>query len=609
MCGILAYFNPEGISKKEIVESIASLQSIKHRGPDGEGVLLLNTKSGESTRLRTNDIPEGAQWDVEFDNLDGEFNLFFGHRRLSIFDTSIKGHQPMTDTHSGNVIIYNGEVYNFKEIRDELISNGHAFSSDSDTEVILTAYRVWGENCFSRFNGMWSMILWLADEKKLLVCNDRFGVKPMYFLNANKKLFFVSEIKQFLAYSSFSRTLNEESIRLYLKDGLLDTSTETFYQDVKRFSSGHYAKIDLQVMEGLEQIAFYKLPKQLAIDKNNNYVEEVRGLLESAVELRTRADVNWGVSVSGGLDSSLIYSNVKNLVREGSNLNTFSAIFPGSEGDESEHIFNLLKFNNQNGNTVNPLDEFEVSDLVQHIYHQDFPIISTSFYAEWCVSRLVRKSGIKVVLNGQGADEVFAGYHMHFYLYLKTLILKGKLVEFLGQVKAFAGLKNIPKERIFRIVFGDLKLWLKFKLLTGQKDMTISRLSVDNLYQGLKNDIYHYQLPTNLRSDDRDGMAFGVESRHPFMDYRLIDFGMKLPNRYKINEGWQKWILREIGTNLPDNIRYRKDKMGYTSPQNEILNKSKTYLDEARNSVKEYESISTSKDRLAFFGIWKKKFS
>ena len=609
MCGILAYFNPEGISKKELFESIDSLNSIRHRGPDGEGVMLLNTKTGNCVRLRTDKLPADAPCDVDFDNIDGEFNLFLGHRRLSIFDTSAKGHQPMTDAISGNIIIYNGEVYNFKEIRNELSQAGYIFSSNSDTEVILAAYRFWGKSCFSRFNGMWSIILWLANEKQLLVCNDRFGVKPIYFLQSSNRLLFVSEIKQFLDYSFFSRSFNDENIRLYLEEGLLDTTIETFYKEVKRFSPGHYTKVNPQEFKELEQIGYYKLPEQIDKESNRDYSAELRNLLESAVELRTRADVKWGVSVSGGLDSSLIYSNVKSMTQKDADLKTFSAIFPGFEGDESEHIFNLLKFNNQVGNTINPLEEFEVSDLVKHIYHQDFPIISTSFYTEWCVSRLVRESGVKVVLNGQGADEVYAGYHLHFYLYLKTLILKGKLLEFLGQVNYFAELKKIPKEKIFKIVFGDLKLWLKFKLMVKKPSLTISRLAVDDLYRGLSNDIYHFQLPTNLRSDDRDGMAFGVESRHPFMDYRVIDFGMKLPNQFKIYQGWQKWILRDIGRGLPDNIRFRKDKMGYTSPQNEILKKSNVYLEEARKSVKEYTPISNNKDRLAFFGIWKKQFS
>ena len=600
MCGVLGYVSRNSISQTKFLELIAATNKVSHRGPDGGGFSLINSKNGDTLTkffYNGNDL-SASGIDVDARN----FDIFLGHRRLSIFDLSENGFQPMT---SGNdIICFNGEVYNYLELKKQF--NLEELESDADTEVALKLYQKIQKNSLSHFNGMWSMMIWDHNKKELVVSNDRFGVKPLYYLQNSDELYLFSEVKQINAFSKIRLSLDYSTINQYLSKGLLDIDVNTFYNEVKRFEPGHYSVISPLNLGDLEFVSYYSLPEQEKIELEDAK-EELITLIEDSVKIRTRADVDWGVAVSGGLDSSIIYSKVAKLVGN-QEATTFSAIFPGMEGDESEHIYNLIDKNNSSTKFIFPDKEFGTSDLENHIYHQDFPIATTSFYAEWCVSRKVRDSGVKVILNGQGADEVFGGYHLHFYNYVKSLVVRGHIYEFLDQVNSFAELKKVSRLSIMRIVFGDVKLWMKFKFQIGKPNAELSRYFVKDLYQALKNDIYKYQLPTNLRSDDRDGMAFGIESRHPFMDYRIVDFGMRLPDKYKIKNGWQKWILREISGQIPDLIRYRKDKKGYTTPQKEMLEIHRNYINEKRNSAFSLIQKNYDTDRMAFLGIWLEKF-
>ena len=600
MCGVLGYISRNSISQTKFLELITATNKVSHRGPDGGGFSLINSKNGDTI---TKFFYNGNDVSVSGIDLDTrKFDIFLGHRRLSIFDLSENGFQPMT---SGNdIICFNGEVYNYLELKKQF--NLEELESDADTEVALKLYQKIQKSALSHFNGMWSMMIWDHNKKELVVSNDRFGVKPLYYLQNSDELYFFSEVKQINAFPKIRLSLDYSTINQYLSKGLLDIDVNTFYNEVKRFEPGHYSVISPLNLGDLEFVSYYSLPEQEKIELEDAK-EELITLIEDSVKIRTRADVDWGVAVSGGLDSSIIYSKVAKLAGN-QEATTFSAIFPGMEGDESEHIYNLIDKNNSSTKFIFPDKEFGTSDLENHIYHQDFPIATTSFYAEWCVSRKVRDSGVKVILNGQGADEVFGGYHLHFYNYVKSLVVRGHIYEFLDQVNSFAELKKVSRLSIMRIVFGDVKLWMKFKFQIGKPNAELSRYFVKDLYQALKNDIYKYQLPTNLRSDDRDGMAFGVESRHPFMDYRIVDFGMRLPDKYKIKNGWQKWILREISDQIPDSIRYRKDKKGYTTPQKDMLEIHRNYINEKRNSAFSLIQKNYDTDRMAFLGIWLEKF-
>ncbi|MGZ3930883.1 MAG: asparagine synthase-related protein, partial [Bacteroidia bacterium] len=241
-------------------------------------------------------------------------------------------------------------------------------------------------------------------------------------------------------------------------------------------------------------------------------------------------------------------------------------------------------------------------------YHQEFPIQSTSYYAEWCVARLVNRQNVKVLLIGQGGDELLGGYHHHFYRYCRQLVLSGKILPYLSLLRKYAELKQEPVNRLHRRILNDVKLGLKFKL--GLADLGGNMVNRWNkagtLIDTLKMDLTELMLPTYLRSDDRDAMAFGIETRHPFLDYRLADFCFSLPDNYKIRDGWQKWILRQVMTGVPEEIRFRKDKKGYTTPQDLWVAQHKAVFEDYTGFIPpDYRSLKSAEPFLrSALGAW-----
>ncbi|HWY13059.1 MAG TPA: asparagine synthase (glutamine-hydrolyzing) [Bacteroidia bacterium] len=577
MCGILAYFNRNGISEKELKQSLQSLQKIKHRGPDGEGVVLINTKTGEFHNLITSETPNAAlENKITLNETAGlNYDLILGHRRLSIIDVSTNGHQPMYYPNK-NWIVFNGEIYNYIELRDELKKEGHTFKTGSDTEVIHAAYQQWGSKSIEKLNGMFSIVLYDAKNKTLFVANDRFGVKPLYYINDANRLLFISEIKQVKEFD-FSLTLNKNAINIFLNEHYLNYDNETFHNEVKRHKSAHYSIVNISNAFEDKQIAYYTLPEKnktkLSLEDAKQGFEE---LLLDAVSLRMRSDVPVGFASSGGLDSSAILYLAHQILKKENheaNINTFSAIFPGDSGDESYFIKLVEKDLNVKSYYVNPMETFGISDFEKHIYYQDEPVLSTSFYAGWSVSRLVKENNVTVLLVGQGADEILAGYHHHFYRYCRQLILSGKILTYLSELKKFAALKDLQVNALHCLILNEVKLAVKFKLglaKTGGK-LSDKWNNANTLLELLKMDLTETMIPFYLRADDRNSMAFHIEARHPFLDYRLVNFCLNLPDNLKIKNGWQKYILRETLSQMPDEIRFRKDKKGFTTPQDKWL--------------------------------------
>ncbi len=587
MCGILAYFNRNGIQQEQLSQSLSALKRIKHRGPDGEGVVLLNSKSGEFRHLITDETPKG-----NFPNTitlnevaDFKFDLLFGHRRLSIIDLSVNGHQPMCDDY-GNWIVFNGEIYNYIELREELKKENFRFKTDTDTEVILAAYRVWGANCVNKFNGMFSIVLFDKNKSNLFVANDRFGVKPLYVFNSESELIFGSEIREIKSFQN-KLTYNEVAFTNFVHHAYLDFDNSTFFNEVNRFPNSHLAAINLNENTHYQATCFYEISS--VNNKSDNYnSEEFRELLNDSVRLRLRSDVEIGFASSGGLDSSSILYAGYHLLKSNQthpNLTTFSAIFPGMDGDESEYIKIVENDLRIKSNYTNPLEQFNISDFENLISHQESPVQSTSYYAEWCVSRLVQRHNVKVLLVGQGGDEILAGYHHHFYRYCRQLILEGKILKYLSLIKKYSEIKGMDLNRLHKRVIGEVKLSIRFKLGLTKFSNNLNEKwnKADKLIDLLKLDLKEYTLPTYLRSGDRSAMAFSVEARHPFLDYRLVDYCFSLPDEAKINDGWQKWILRKAVPEMPESIGYRKDKKGFTTPQKEWVEKYqsqfKEYLD------------------------------
>jgi asparagine synthase (glutamine-hydrolysing) len=595
MCGIIGYHHKNGISRENLKKVLDSLNYIRHRGIDGEGLMLIDTQTGKHRLLKTKDTPSDVATDLAYEDYeDLSADLVLAHRRLSIIDLSSNGFQPMKDENN-NAIIFNGEIYNYIEIKQELETLGYTFKTTSDTEVILAAYRHYGEACFSKFNGMWSIIIWDNTNRKLVVSNDRFGVKQLYHYRNEEELMFSSEVKAFYPFKKAIAKLNHKAIEEFLENGILDAGKDTFFEEIHIFPKAHFQITTLSDYTGRMQ-KYWKGKTEV----NHSYteksaVEEFNYLITDAIKLRLRADVECGVALSGGLDSSLICYYAHNILSQkdiGHHLKSFSVIFPGEKEDESyfsKYIVNDLKLD---GKFIDPSNNFKFDDLEKLIYHLDYPLQSTSFYSSWNMMRLVSQNGLKVLIEGQGADELFAGYHHHFYKYGRELILKGKISRYFSEVNTFAAYKNRPTSEIHKIIVNDVKLLAKIK--TGIVKQQVNK-EYAKLIHVLENDFNSIMLPAMLRADDRSSMAFGVETRLPFMDYRIVEFASRLPDHFKINKGWQKYIVRKSAEIVPDEIRYRKDKKGFTTPQKTWM---QTYKQEFENYTETLKSIGLNAEEL-----------
>jgi asparagine synthase (glutamine-hydrolysing) len=575
MCGISVLFHKTNLNQQLYYDFISSLRSINHRGPDDEGVVLINTNTGDYKIIKTEFTHSlvNDTFSIESVNVN-EFNLALGHRRLSIIDLSVAGHQPMKGK-DGSWITFNGEIFNYIELREELKQLGSVFITNSDTEVVLEAYRVWGQNCLNKFNGMWTICIWDSQKKHLFLSNDRFGVKPLYYYEKEEFFILSSEIKQFLKFSAVKKELNQEHITDFVKFGFIDVDTSTIYQTITRFKCSHFALINLATNFKIanEQKSYYNLIKHIKPISEHNAILRFREILKSSVTLRMRADVNFGFALSGGIDSSAVLYTARDIMKEQEKqheLLGFSAIFPGYPEDESEFVKIVENDLPCKTHYSLAMEEFNFDSFEKHIYHQDEPLQGTTYFAQWSIYKKASECGIKILFNGQGADEVFAGYHHYFYRYCRQLLLKGNVPEYLSLVKSYAEIKNVSKKQIHKIVFNELKLVLKLKAGIAKFDHVLLKYwnKIDTLDELLIKDFDTFQLPLYLRADDRDSMAFGVESRHPFMDYRLVEFGYSLPNNLLIKNGWQKYLIRKAMHEMPEAVRYRKDKKGFVTPQN-----------------------------------------
>ena len=570
MCGILTVFSNDPLSREEINESLNSLQRIKHRGPDGEGVLLINTNTGEAKSLRTKDTPENitCHYQELSEVPENQFNLLLGHRRLSIIDLSVQGHQPMQVDEIS--LIYNGEIYNYLELKEELKAKGRTFKTNSDSEVLIQAYLEWGAGCLNKFNGMWTFVLWDNSKQKLFISNDRFGVKPLYYTQVEDKTILVSEIKQYFDFTSFKREFNKEYFDDYIKVGSTNIGIETPFYEVKRFPCGHFT--ELKTKDGFrkeffrEYYSIYNIKKEKW--KEKDAIHAFRELFFDSVQIRTRADVPYGIGLSGGLDSSSVLLGVKKML-DAKGLNgkpfTFSAVFPGNEEDESNYALKAGVFFNSKINLTNPLEEFSMDDFVNHIYHQDLLPPNASYYSEWKVSQLAKKNEVPVVLVGHGGDELFAGYHSHFDTFMLQNFRKFKFLNVIREIKKYAGNKNTPQKMYYLNILRTIKMG--FRAHENLNKLTIEKLTIKDLNNYLKADFTKFQLPYYLLSDDRTSMASSVETRQPFLDYRVVEFGFSISDDLKIKNGWQKYIIREAFKELPNEIRWRKDKKGFTIPK------------------------------------------
>lgn len=551
MCGIAGVINFNG---EEVRESDlrVMMTTMKHRGPDDDGVYIKN-------------------------------NVGFGFVRLSIIDLSPAGHQPFKSEDERYVMVYNGEIFNYIELRDELERFGYNFKTQTDTEVLLKSYIHWGEKMLHKLNGMWALAIYDTIENSVFFARDRYGIKPFYYSLQNGKFIFASEIPSILKLLPKQPSANMEVIFDFLVYNRTEQSEHSFFSEIKKIMHGHYLKINLNDTAPSKIIPkkWYDIRERVKSTQPFINAGEYKDLFNSAIKLRLRSDVPVGVSFSGGLDSSAITSVViDDFDKE--DLNTFSAVYGDSfKGDES-FFMNLYKDKPGDRHFIYPTGETLLRDLDSFINCHSEPLPSTSPYAQFKVMELAAQN-VVVTLDGQGADEQLGGYHYFFGFYFKDLFKKAQILKLNKEIYAYI--------KIHKSLFG-LKTFLYFLLpekkrkILKIKDMgyinsefTTKHGSSSNISSQLYGSVdlqdamlnhFEYKLEHLLKWEDRNSMHFSLEARVPFLDYRLVEKTLASDSSDIIKNGMTKHILREaMKGKVPEEIRLRVDKTGYTTPQDE----------------------------------------
>jgi asparagine synthase (glutamine-hydrolysing) len=613
MCGIAVLVRSAGLASPGAIVPMTRL--VRHRGPDDEGFATF-ARGGLAPRLYSGETgsppgggPEGGGPGADAIASDtSQVVAAFGHRRLSIVGLGAGGHQPMGLDDGSVWIVFNGEIYNFPEIREELAATGHRFSSETDTEVLLAAYRQWGTACLDRFNGMFAFVLLDRERGVVFAARDRFGVKPLYYWIApDSTIAFASEIKQFTVLPGWRARLNGQRGYDFLEWGLIDNTDETLFSGVFQLPGGHFLELPVASQGSLARPAspapapggrlasscWYRLQARRFEGDEAAAWAEFHRIFEASIALRLRADVPVGSCLSGGLDSSAIVCVMSRLLAShGMRAHTFSAAAHESKFDESHFARMVLEATGAHGTFVYPDAASLFSLLDRLVWHQDEPFGSTSILAQWHVFSDAAAASVKVMLDGQGADEQLAGYHSFFAPRLATLFRQARLRELAAEVRALRSVHGHsvpwiagraldgllpygPRQRLRRLAGKpsastpvDVDL---LRLGAQAQDPFARALAIhgDRTLAGLSRaQILSTSVPMLLHFEDRNSMAHSVEARVPFLDYRLVEFALGLPDEFKLREGTTKRVLRGAMKGiLPEPVRSRQDKMGFLTPE------------------------------------------
>ena len=547
MCGIFAAVNLGGFFIAEDYDRFVRLADlIRYRGPDDCGYLRLSAKQRGSDSAAL-------------------FDIFLANRRLSILDLSPAGHQPMTDG-NGRWITFNGEIFNFVELRKELETAGHEFRTGTDTEVILHVYDAYGVAGFSKLNGMWAFALVDLPQRMIILSRDRFSIKPLYkYHSPDQRIYFASEIKQLLPLMP-RRTPNSEVVATFLTQGFVDYSRETFFRGIERMPAKANLLICMNTGKIVEQTYWdYREERPAGAVA---WGEEFRELLMDSIKIRLRSDVKVGVLLSGGLDSSAVAYGSRKL--SSGSLETFSVVSEDKRYSEDQFID---AFSREIGIKNRKL-VFKDSDvrqtLRQTLLHADEPFGSFSVVAQYKIFELIKKeTDVTVLMSGQGADEILLGYLKFFFFHVQELIRHRRYAKAVGELLC----SLIRRTAVRHFQFGDAKRYIPF--WNARKAFGYVRYQPNVLAvwesKGLRarqiDDIDCYSIPALTRHEDRNSMAHSLEVRHPFLDHRLVDFALNLPTELKLDGGWSKLILRESFPELPAQLRWRRDKQGFVTPE------------------------------------------
>jgi len=606
MCGIAGFIDSSFSNDKADVLLEQMLESIAHRGPDARG-----------------------KW------VDSSVAL--GQNRLAIIDLSADGNQPMF--YEDYVLVFNGEIYNYIEVKAELIKKGYHFKTSSDSEVILVAYKEWGAECVNYFVGMWAIVIYEKTAGKLFVSRDRFGIKPLYYIQSGDKFYFGSEYKPLKLSPLFSNDLNLNQVYRGLQLGWITYHDETYFTQIKQLP----AACNLTFQNGTISVNKYwdvDLNRKFegSFEENKNHFFN---LFSDSIKLHCRSDVEVGGCLSGGLDSSAIACAINKYFPE-TPFKTFTVYYEGADAvDERPWVTEVV---NQCKNITpyyySPNDSEIAEQFKRIIHHADVPIASSSPISQYFLMQLAGSKKIKVLLDGQGSDEYLAGYMHSFYRLIGGLLKKfnlskalsvlsehkhqqhfsfGKSVDIFSK-SLLSGMKT--EQSLYQM---EYKHYYPFMPMNDSEILKMDNTNGSRLNNFLYQLLFTSSLPTLLHYEDRNSMAYSIESRVPFLDHRLVEFAFSLNDFDKINKGETKYILRKsMASILPEKITNRKDKKGFVTPgevkwlrsplkfllDSDFSNLSMLNQNKLKTIINEYKAGDNSKSlfvwRLCMLDYWMK---
>jgi asparagine synthase (glutamine-hydrolysing) len=594
MCGISVYIPLPNYNVD--VEALTSMTGlIAHRGPDDQGIF-------------------------------SDDRVGLGHRRLSILDLSADGHQPMKDSNNALIIVFNGEVYNYIELREELKAIGYVFTTQTDTEVVMKAYAAWGEGCSQRFNGMWSFAIYDVAMKKIFCSRDHFGIKPFYYSQTNKAFVIGSEIRQLLPFLD-SNNVNEKVLTEFIFSNVTEPVEDTFFASVKKLPGAHNLVYDLNTGD-FTIYQYYSLDRQG--DLEHLSTDEAAALygqsLKRSIELRLRSDVPVGTCLSGGLDSSSLATLASRdyTKKRAEKFRAITAISEDITNDESSFAKIIVEQEDLNWLKVKPDYDAFINALPEVVRAQEEPFSDCSIIMQYFVMRTAKENNIKVLLDGQGGDETLLGYERYYSTYLIALYKNKGLIYMLKA--AWSSARNNTKMRPLNLVnyfiyFMSARLrYFNYKkrnnfLRKIPKFPAGVRFHDNNnydIFEMQKRELIEYNLPALLKFEDKNSMWHSIEARLPFLDPNTARLGLSLPEEVKIHKGWTKFVLRLfMDDKMTDSITWRKNKIGFEGPDDIWIQRHKQIMLNAvtasslLNTLCKMENISSDFKNLENKTAWK----
>ncbi len=624
MCGIAGFIDLDSQAvEPALLKRMTDV--IRHRGPDDEGYVLIDQRTGYRKAYAGADSPADVRQALplfEPDATSLPASIGLSHRRFSIIDLSSGGHQPFFDTERSCCLVFNGEIYNYVELREELEQRGVRFATRSDTEVLLEAYKAWGTDCFARFNGFWAVALYDFRSRRLILSRDRLGKRPLYWTRVGSRLYFGSEIKALLQVPEVAarKQVNTDFVWHWCVDGLRDLDSNTFFAGIQNLPAASWAIVDHTFPANVKtywQLSRTRLTEDdISVDDAARLVRET---LIDATRLRLRADVPVAFELSGGLDSSTILALAAETQTE--RLRTYTVRFADPRWNEEPFARSVAQRYNTDYRVIDPsLDGFW-SGIGAFTALQEEPYHSPNLQVSQAIWSHMRSEGTKVTLTGSSGDELFAGYSRYYWKAQFENLRHGHLALFVDNAKNWSendhNVLGFGREVVKLLGVRRLARQMKRTFHHLDSDYLVNvpapgtRYYASTLTQWLHSEITNTLIPYWLMSGDKTLMGVPFEGRCPFLDYRMVEIAARLPISYLIRHGWHKWILRKaMERHLPKDVVWRKVKMGFPYPYERFYSTYRpiveTILNEARNpyiNLKRKELLRTNWQALSFL-LW-----